>query len=52
MKTKAQKRNEAKKQAETIKAQRKAVRNAKLGLTTSTTVKKGKSIIPQSKKKK
>lgn len=53
MKTKAQKRNEAKKTAEALKAKRKMIRDARTnaGSSFSSGV-KGKSSVPQSKKKK
>lgn len=52
MKTKAQKRTEAKKQAEAVKAQRKAVRDANRKSDAQPAGKKGKSLVPQTKKKK
>ena len=54
MKTKAQKRNEAKKTAEALKAKKKMIRDARsnAGFSASTTGVKGKSSVPQSKKKK
>ncbi len=53
MKTKAQKRNEAKKSAEALKAKRKAIRDAKgSGTFMSSNGKKGQSSVPQSKKRK
>ncbi|MEM1327592.1 MAG: hypothetical protein AAGI23_16645 [Bacteroidota bacterium] len=52
MKTKAQKRTEAKKTAEATKAQRKSVRDAKKRSEVQPTGKKGKSLVPQTKKKK
>lgn len=52
MKTKVQKRNEARKQAELVKAKRKAARNTNSTTMDSTNLKrKGKSIVPQAKKK-
>jgi len=51
MKTKIQKRTEAKKQAEAVKAQKKAARDTKKGGVATLAGKKGKSIIPQAKKK-
>ena len=53
MKTKSEKRNEARKNAEALKAKRKANREAKSSTMASNTLgRKGKSAIPQSKKKK
>jgi len=52
MKTKAQKTSLARKNAEAIKAQKKAQRNAKNGTASTVPTKKGKSIVPQSKAKK
>jgi len=50
VKTKVQKRNEARKNAEAVKAARKATRQGKTALmNASTGSKKGKSSIPQSK---
>ena len=52
MKTKAQKRTEAKKNAELLKAKRKAERMGKSNVAmASSSAKKGKSIVPQKKKK-
>lgn len=53
MKTKAQKRSEAKKTAEAAKAKRKALRLAKQSVISNLgpTTKKGKSGVPQAKKK-
>lgn len=54
MKTKQQKRNEAKKVAEARSAARKQERNRKAGIATATPRpgQKGRSIVPQTKKKK
>mgnify|MGYP000117479372 CR=1 FL=1 len=53
MKTKAQKVAEARKNAEAIKAKKKAERTAKSGaVSTNPDGKKGKSLVPQSKAKK
>ncbi len=52
MKTKAQKRTEARKLAEAKKAQRKAIRIARAKSDIGTPTKRGKSMVPQSKKKK
>ena len=53
MKTKSQKRSEAKKNAEALKAQKKAIRTSKMNtMSMSSNSKKGKSSIPQSKGKK
>ena len=54
MKTKQEKRNEAKKVAEAKSQQRKAVRNAKAAsaVPTGKPGQKGKSLVPQSKAKK
>lgn len=52
MKTKAQKRTEAKKTAEQAKAQRKAARDANKRSDMPSNNKKGKSLVPQVKKKK
>ncbi|MTB49463.1 hypothetical protein [Lewinella sp. W8] len=50
MKTKVEKRNQARKQAEAIKAARKSVRQAKGQQdNNSSAKKKGKSMVPQSK---
>jgi len=49
-KTKTQKRNEAKKNAEALKAKKKALRNVKPGASSSNG-KKGRSVVPQSKKR-
>ena len=51
MKTKAQKRTEAKMNAEKEKANRKAVRMGKSSTTSSVPNQKGKSAVPQIKKK-
>ena len=53
MKTKAQKRTEAKKNAEALKAKRKTERDARTkgAMPQASNGKKGKSLIPQSKKK-
>lgn len=53
MKTKAQKRTEAKKNAEAVKAQKKAARTSKMSVSMPQAgSKKGKSMVPQAKKKK
>ncbi len=52
MKTKAQKRTEAKKKAEAMKAQRKVVRMANAKSDMAAPTKKGKSLVPQSKTRK
>ena len=52
MKTKAQKRNEARKNAEALKAKKKAIRDARPKTDNAPRTKKGKSVVPQSKKKK
>lgn len=49
MKTKVEKRNQARKQAEAIKAARKSVRQGKGQQDNNSSVKKGKSMVPQSK---
>lgn len=52
MKTKIQKRAEARKNAEEEKSKRKTVRNMKTGISPLESTKKGKSTVPQSKRKK
>jgi hypothetical protein len=53
MKTKAQKRTEAKNNAEAVKAQKKAARTSKMSVSMPQAgSKKGKSMVPQAKKKK
>ena len=48
---KAQKRNAARKTAEALKAKKKALRMSKGAMATSMPGKKGKSAVPQAKKK-
>ncbi len=52
MKSKNQKRSEFRKNAEVEKARRKTIRNMKSGMDMSGPAKKGKSTVPQSKRKK
>ncbi len=53
MKTKSQKRKDAQKTAETLKAKKKALRESKAkSVATMATGKKAKSMVPQAKKKK
>ena len=52
MQSKTQKRNDARKKAEALKAKKKAVRASKANIVSSTKPGKGKSLVPQSKKKK
>jgi hypothetical protein len=52
MKTKVQKRTEAKKNAEAVKAKRKAARTANAKPGAANPAHKGKSLVPQAKKKK
>jgi len=53
MQSKVQKRNDARKKAEAQKAKKKAMRASKAGVgMTSPKPGKGKSLVPQSKKKK
>lgn len=52
MKTKSEKRNEARKNAEAVKASRKAARMSKGSLAPQPGRSKGKSLVPQVKKKK
>ena len=51
MQSKTQKRNEARKNAEALKAKKKAARAAKTGSMSNAKPGKGKSLVPQSKKK-
>jgi len=49
VKTKAEKRNQARKMAESVKASKKAARLAKGSPMTNAASRKGKSMVPQSK---